>query len=249
MRGGLVAWLLWLMAAPLCAQVITSAEYNEPTTRYAHGVLGDAVEWGNMIVTVRRETSQPGAVFQTWTTQSYHLRLPEVLVYEDTAPRLADLDGDGRPEIIVVESHRDKGARLAVYGLKDDGVPALLAWTSFIGQRNRWMAPVGVADFDGDGTIDIAVVDRPHLARRLFVMRYGIGKMKSFAILEPVTNHRIGDDYISGGVRNCGAGPEMILLDAGWTQILTVRWGDGGFQARVLAPYEGRESVAQALAC
>jgi hypothetical protein len=47
--------------------------------------------------------------------------LPETEVFEDLAPRLADLDGDGKAEIIVVQSHRDLGARLAVYGLTPDG--------------------------------------------------------------------------------------------------------------------------------
>jgi hypothetical protein len=43
------------------------------------------------------------------------LRLPEDRVFEDVTARLADLDGDGRPEVVVVETDVARGAMLAVY--------------------------------------------------------------------------------------------------------------------------------------
>ena len=49
---------MWRLVAALgvwagCAnagEVITKARYEAPTTRYAHGVLGDAVEWGALVI-------------------------------------------------------------------------------------------------------------------------------------------------------------------------------------------------------
>ncbi|KAA2311481.1 VCBS repeat-containing protein, partial [Puniceibacterium sp. HSS470] len=91
------------LAAPLRAEgVIEAATYAEPTRRYDHGVLGDDVEWGALVLTL------PG--------RQITLRLPETRVFEDTQPRLADLDGDGAPEVITVESDLALGARLSVYG-------------------------------------------------------------------------------------------------------------------------------------
>ncbi|MFK7870984.1 MAG: VCBS repeat-containing protein [Roseobacter sp.] len=245
MLRGIAAVLIWLTAVPLCAQVITSATYTEPTTRYPHGVLGDDEEWGNMSITVRRP-KQGGSGSEDI---SYDLRLPEEFVFEDIAPRLVDLDGVEGPEIVGVQSHQDDGARLVIYGLDAQGIPALRAYTAFIGTRNRWLAPIGVADFDGDGVKDIAIIVMPHLAKTAYVMRYTEGLLSTYAEMRGLTNHRIGDDYISGGVRDCGDGPEMILLNSDWSQIVQVKWIDGLFQWRGKALYRGRKSVEDAMKC
>ena len=75
---------------------------------------------------------------------------------------MADIDGDGMAEVVVVETDISKGARLSEYS--KDGV---VATTPYIGQTHRWLAPIGFADFDGDGRIEIAYIDRPHLAKLL----------------------------------------------------------------------------------
>lgn len=211
------------------------ASYGAPTDRYPHGVLGDDLEWGALSVTCgkRQLTAQ----------------LPETLVFEDVAPRLAQLDGQGPEEIIVVESHRDKGARLAVWALREDTLQRI-ATTPFIGTRFRWLAPLGAADLDGDGTIEIAYVDRPHLARVLRVWRFTEDQtLTELASLQGVTNHRIGERDIAGGLRDCGQGPEIILADAAWRQVISVRLSDQTLTGTPLGPHGSRASFAKALAC
>src|SRR5690606_28377321 len=116
---------------------IRAASYAGPTTRYDHGVLGDAVEWGTLVLRTDRVTRR--------------IVLPPDRVFEDLTPRLADLDGDGAPEVITVETDLTLGARLAIYG--ESG---LIAATPFIGRPHRWLAPLGAADLDGDGRVEIA---------------------------------------------------------------------------------------------
>ena len=41
------------------------------------------------------------------------LTLPETAVFEDRQPRLADRDGDGRDEVVLVHSYIERGAALA----------------------------------------------------------------------------------------------------------------------------------------
>ncbi|NND18388.1 MAG: VCBS repeat-containing protein, partial [Silicimonas sp.] len=65
------AAFLALLAAPAAAENIVSARYDAPTTRYAHGVLGDAVEWGALVMTGR-------------SGQVFRLTLPASRVFEDT---------------------------------------------------------------------------------------------------------------------------------------------------------------------
>ena len=221
------------------AMAPAAAWFEDPTTRYAHAVLGDGIEAGTLAVQL---DDFPNCIVGRVT-------LPEAEVFEDLAPRLADLDGDGQAEVIVVQSHRDLGARLAVYGVTPDGQGLqLVAATPNIGQRNRWLAPVAAADLDGDGAMDIAYVDRPHLARTLRVWRFAGGALTEIAALEGLTNHRIGEDFITGGLRDCGQGPELILADADWSRVMAVRLGTGGLSARALAPFSPA-AIDAALAC
>ncbi|MGZ9811747.1 FG-GAP repeat domain-containing protein [Pseudoroseicyclus sp. H15] len=218
---------------------VVSAEYAEPTDRYDHGVLGDAIEWGALTFRVNLCPACANVQLQDVT-----IRLPDTRVFEDVAPRLADLTGDGSPEAIVVESDLSLGARLAVYGPE-----ARIAATEFIGQSHRWLAPVGAADLDGDGQVEIAYVDRPHLTRVLRVVRLQGDRLVQVAALEGVTNHRIGDESISGGVRDCGEGPEMILLSPDWQRLIAVRFDGTGLSTREIGPATGPASIAAALSC
>ena len=223
--------IVTLLAAPVAAETIVSAEYADPTTRYPHGVLGDKIEHGALVL-------------DTDKGRSLRIVLPATRVFEDTEPRVVDLDGDGESEVVVVESHVSRGSRLAVYGLS-----GLIAANDYIGQRNRWLAPVGAADLDGDGAIEIAFVDRPHLAKTLRVLRYKDGTLSSVASLEGVTNHRIGEADIGGGIRDCGEGPEMIVASDDWTTLQAVTLSGGVLTAREIGAHEDRSSFARALAC
>ncbi|ARE39340.1 hypothetical protein RGUI_1199 [Rhodovulum sp. P5] len=229
MRGAAV-FLAALLAAPAGAEIV-SARYGDPTTRYAHGVLGDDVEYGALVLHMGDGTRR-------------RVVLPQTRVFEDTAPRLADLDGDGRAEVIAVESDLAQGARLSIYG--PDG---LIAATPFIGTPYRWLAPVGAADLDGDGWVEIAYVDRPHLARVLRIWRFKDGQFAEIAQADGVTNHRIGDEVISGGVRDCGTGPEMVLADPDWSRIVIARLRAGRVEARSLARPATRDEFRAVLAC
>ena len=110
------------------------AHYENLTDRYAHGVLGDALEPETLGVQTIRHAGDCAQVMR--------VTLDKAHVFEDVAPRLYDLDGDLSFEVITVQSHKDKGARLAVYGFGPDGRFGLRATTPYIGTRNRWLAPV-----------------------------------------------------------------------------------------------------------
>jgi hypothetical protein len=115
-----------------------------PTSRYRHGVMGDAIEAAGLRVLTR------------WG-ETLEFRLPQDSVFEDLMPRLHDVDGDGYNEVVVVRSYLEAGAAVAVLGVRD-GALVLIAETEPIGRSNRWLNPVGVADFDGDGRSEVAVV-------------------------------------------------------------------------------------------
>ncbi|MGR3662065.1 MAG: hypothetical protein ACU0CA_12900 [Paracoccaceae bacterium] len=234
---GLIMAALPAHATP--PNVIIAAEYAEPTTRYDHGILGDAIEWGALNLTVDMCSQCENTALRSFT-----IRLPQNRVFEDIAPRIVKVIDEGGTEVMVVETDLNKGARLALY---DES--GLITATPFIGRTHRWLAPIGAADLDGDGSIEVAYVDRPHLARLIRVWRYKDGKLVLAGELPGYTNHRIGEDNIAGGIRDCGNGPEMIVADAGWQNIVAVRFTNGKFTTRILAPHQGRKSFATAMSC
>jgi len=209
-----------LIAAPGLADGVTGAALIQPTDRYDHAVLGDALEWGGLSVTTRAGTV-------TFT-------LPENRVFEDVATRIADLDGDGAAEVIVVETDMAQGATLAVYD-----ATGKRAATTPVGQTNRWLAPAGVGDFDGDGRIEIAYVDRPHLARDLVFVRYDQGTLTEIARARGFSNHRIGQDVISGGVVVCGGTDTLIVANAEWSRRIAVRLDGGAVSTMDAGPLFG----------
>jgi hypothetical protein len=149
----------------------------DPTRRYDHGVLGDAIEAGGFAV----EREGRRLIY----------RLGHHAVFEDRRVRLADLDGDGRPEAIVVKSYLRRGAAIAVYRLLPDRIVPL-AESPAIGTRHRWLNPVGVADFTGSGEAMVAAVIMPHVAGSLRLFRLARGTLAEVARVGGVTNHIIG---------------------------------------------------------
>jgi len=110
------------------------------------------------------------------------------------------------------------------------------------------MRRVGAADLDGDGHVEVAYVDRPHLARVLRVWRFRDGAFQEVAQAAGLTNHKIGWDHIPGGLRNCGQGWEMITADGAWRQVMASRLEGDRIVTRALGPYSA-EAMAQAVSC
>ena len=221
--------LVVLLGGHSASADIVSAEFTQPTEKYAHGILGDAIEYSGMLIL-------------TDTGKSISIELPNDHVFEDLAPRLADMDGDGNPELIVIETDVRKGAALAIYD--ENGK---IAETPHIGQSSRWLAPIGVADFNDDGDMDVAYIDRPHLAKILRVWSFRNGKLREIAQQKNLTNHKIGQDFISGGVRTCKGVAQMITVDGNWSRVMVTTIEGRKIISRPIGPFAGQVSLRRAL--
>ncbi len=216
------------------SQTIKDASFQLPTTRYAHGVLGDAIEFGGLSISFDGRNG---------VTSNVTVELPIDHVFEDIEPRLVDLNLDGHADaVMVVETDMALGAALALYG-----PTGKIAETPHIGRTNRWLAPVGAADLDGDGHIEIAYIDRPHLAKTLRIWRFSNQRLNEIAQIPGLTNHRIGDDFIFGGIANCGSAPEMILASGNWRRLQSVTF-DRGWDVKNLGPLSSKGAL-EALSC
>ncbi|MGC1495049.1 MAG: VCBS repeat-containing protein [Sulfitobacter sp.] len=208
---------------------------------YGHGVLGDTPEWNELTVFWGPKGRQrtDGLRGSSTFNQPRH-------IFEDVAPRITDLNGDGIPEIIVVQSSFDQGGRLMVLDTQAGLRPVT---TPYIGRRNRWLAPIGAADLDGDGYVEIAYIDRPHLAKTLRVWRFKEGGLTEIATLQGLSNHRIGEADIGGGIRTCSGKPEMVVASGDWQSVMVVGFQGNQLIAKDVGKHTGRDSLNAALAC
>lgn len=172
-------------ALPECEQAIysgagdiKSAYYSLPTDRYSHGILGDAIEAGGLVVIDQ-------------TGQQHKFILPQSEVFEDLRPRLVDIDKDGTIEIVTIRASLTEGAAVTIYGL-EAGQLVEKATTKFHGQRNRWLNIAGFGNLDDSDEGHVYFVRTPHIGGTLYEYRYQQGSFVETGRLEGFSNHKIG---------------------------------------------------------
>ena len=164
---------------------VMKAWFAAPTDRYPHGVLGDRIEAGGVII----QPPSAGA------PSAFLINVPEDSVFEDIQPRIVDFDGDGILDIVAIRSYLDAGASISVIGYregKDGSIASYWMQSPPIGTPNRWLNPVGVADFDGDGDKEIVAVVTPHIGGILTIYERNGDKLEPKALMRDVSNHAIG---------------------------------------------------------
>jgi hypothetical protein len=157
---------------------IRRAWLADPADRYDHGILGDAIEAGSLVIETRDHVR-------------YVVRLKDDAVFEDLEPRIADLDGDGHDEIVLVKTYLKLGSSLAVVAQRN-GKYDVVSETPPLGAPHRWLDPAGIADFNGDGKMDIALVRQPHVVGSLELWTWRDGNLSKTAEFPGVANHIAG---------------------------------------------------------
>lgn len=229
----------WGGAAPTR---LARAWLGEPDRHYAHAALGTmrhpGTLWADVAVGGRR--------------QRVMLTLPPGAVFEDRVVRRADLDGDGLDEIVLVQSSDAEGAALVVIGVDEGRAPPRLgerARAAPVG-RMRWLNPVGCADFDGDGRLEIASVATPHIGGRLELYRYAPPRLELLATEGDVCNHVFGtsQQQLALVIRH-GSQPAVLVPDQARRRLRTLaydasgRWRDAAPSITLEAPLSHLESA------
>lgn len=214
---------------------IAWAWLGSPTARYPHKALGSPVHAATLHALVRMPSG---------TLHEVVYRLPVHRVFEDLTVRLIDLDGDGRDEMVVVESDALRGSAIVVLGLRAQPqasrtgktgqatVLTELARSAHTGGTFYWLNPIGAADFDGDGKLDIASVTTPHVGGVLTLYHYRPPHLEAFAKAMDVSNHRMGDPEqdLAVIVELPGLRPTVIVPDMTLTALHALRWEKSDLQ-------------------
>ncbi|MEE9275291.1 MAG: FG-GAP repeat protein, partial [bacterium] len=129
-------------------------------------------------------------------------------------PLAADLDGDGREEILITRSDALGGAAHLVLALRG-GRLALKARGEAVGMGNRWSHLLGAFDMDGAGR-KVLAIETPHLGGRLLALRLDGGRLRERARRSGFTTHAIGSRNMwQFSVMRRGGVAEIVLQERG----------------------------------
>ena len=197
-------------------QDIQAAWLTSPTIRYPHSALGSATHAGSATVLL---ASHKTVVYE----------LPINRVFEDLAPRLIDLDKDGKDELILIESDALRGSAVVVLGVRADKLVEL-ARSPSTGSTFRWLNIVGAADFDGDGKLDLAAVITPHIGGTLTLYHYRPPQLVAYASSMDVSNHLMGstEQQLAVIVQQPKVRPTIIVPDMSLKALHALRWQANG---------------------
>jgi len=211
------------------AQDIRAAWFASPTERYNHGVLGDRIE-----ATALKVETAAGKILSH--------ELSDESVFEDLTPRLADIDGDGRDEIIAVRSYVDRGAAIALFGVRQ-GELVELAESDPIGLPHRWLNPVGAGDFSGDRMSEIAIVRTPHIGGILILYQWQGDRLTETARRPGYSTHAMGSTVLGMSAMldlDGDGGQEILVPNQDRTRLEAVSHVGGEFRILWSMPHDER---------
>ncbi|SDY40332.1 hypothetical protein [Halobellus clavatus] len=157
--------------------------YGDVTDRYRHGALGDQLEPSSLVVV---DPTDSRIVART--------ELDAPLVFEGLQPLVADLDGDGEPEIVTTIADAERGARIAVYSVAGERIA-----TGPV-DGPGWRHQLAVGPFGPDGSTELAAVLKPHVTHRLEYYRLEDGDLSVRATLDGVSSHVYGSRTLGGAL-------------------------------------------------
>jgi hypothetical protein len=171
-----------------------------PTDIYAHGVLGDRIEASSITLVSTFPTPKILKI----------IPIPNPWVIEGIAPIWADLNGDGKRELIVTLSSQTDGGKIAVFSETGD----LIAEGPGIGRGFRWRNQMAIAPYGPEGELELSAVLTPHIGGTVEFYRWRENRLEIVASVPGFTSHIIRsrnlDLNISGDFR--GTGQAALLI-------------------------------------
>jgi hypothetical protein len=207
------------------------AVLSDPTTRYIHGVLGDAFEAGSIGVL---EAGRGGYDL------SGRVRPESGGTFETLAPLWFRPDGGEEELLAVTESTEREGSRISVYSPGG----ALVAAGPFVGEPQSWRHLVAAGPFGPDGEVELAAVRTPHVGGPVEFYRLDRenGELRLAASGGEYLSHTLYSrnlDAARAGNLDGDGSWELLLPDSSYTALEAVRRTKGGVETAWRLPLDG----------
>lgn len=206
---------------------------THPVSRLNHGIVGDTIEGGGLVVMNADGTIRTQIV----------LDAPDVI--EGRSAMLGDVTGDGRTEIVVTMANADVGAWIAVFDL--DG--ALIGQSDAIGLGNRWRHQLAIVP-DPAGPLVLNVIT-PHIGGRLQALRLADGRLEPIAERSQYSPHTINSRILDGayvGDLDGDGDWEILLPNQSRNQLVALSLRDGEFVEEFVLDIPGLQRSTSNLA-
>ena len=189
---------------------------SDPTTRYQHAVLGDAVEADSM--TVLRPVGEDG--FEAGS----RIAPASGGVFELVAPLWFGMQGVDGDLLAVTESTQDLATRVSVYG--PDGT--LVAAGPFIGEPMKWRHLMAAGPFGPNGEIELVATLTPHLGGivEFYGLDFEAGTLEITATMPGYASHRIytrNMDTARAGDLDGDGRWELLIPNQDYTELGAIR--------------------------
>jgi hypothetical protein len=242
-EGDLVVWQNGSEAGRLAVDALPDARLlideqervlllTKPSSRYPHGIAGDRLE-ATEITLLETHPSLKAVT---------RISIPGQRVVEGISPIWADLNGDGRREIIVTISDSEQGAQVVVYSESGDQLAAGPA----VGRGNRWRHQIAVAPLGVNGELELAEVLTPHIGGIAGFYRLDGESLNLVAQQAGVTSHTIGSRNLDMGIAGDLDGdgqPELVVFDQSFTDLTAMRRTVDGIEIAWQTPVGGKAAT------
>jgi len=242
-EGDLVLWQNGSEAGGLAVDALPDARLlvdeqervlllTKPSSRYPHGIAGDRLE-ATEITLLETHPSLKAVT---------RISIPGQRVVEGISPIWADLNGDGRREIIVTISDSEQGAQVVVYSESGDQLAAGPA----VGRGNRWRHQIAVAPLGVNGELELAEVLTPHIGGIAGFYRLDGESLNLVAQQAGVTSHTIGSRNLDMGIAGDLDGdgqPELVVFDQSFTDLTAMRRTADGIEIAWQTPVGGKAAT------
>ena len=207
------------------------AVLSDPTTRYIHGVLGDAFEAGSIGVL---EAGRDGY------DVSGRIRPESGGTFEALAPLWFRPGGGDEELLAITESTEREGSRISVYSPSG----ALVAAGPFVGEPQSWRHLVVAGPFGPDGEVELAAVRTPHVGGpvEFYSLDRQNGELRLAASGGEYRSHTIYSrnlDAARAGDLDGDRSWELLLPDASYTALEAVHHTERGVETAWRLPLGG----------
>ncbi|NHF72601.1 VCBS repeat-containing protein [Paracoccus xiamenensis] len=193
-----------LAAFVACLPAVASAEteirasFENPAT--AADYEGDWPIWSRVRLKNARSGRSEESLARGSLALTWHLDVDPGGFFLGDMPAVADIDNDGRSDLVTIQRDRELGWRVLVADLPMNGIEFLTE--ARFAPAITEVVLLGVADFDGDGLQEIAAVASGDNVDALLIYRWQ-GAGKPLAVIGPFMGFAPGPVDAGPRLREC----------------------------------------------